>query len=74
MSFLRRLTVFLCLVAVLLAAINPSASGMLSACLITLFFFVAAVVIVALRRHDESIFLPPSPALSLVASRAPPRA
>ncbi len=72
MSFLRKLTVFLCLAVVLLTAISPSATGMLSACLITLSFFVADVVIVPFCCHAENTLLPTPPVFSLVASRAPP--
>jgi len=71
--FLRRLTVFLCLVAVLLAAVSPSASGALPAWLVTAFFcFIAVVVIVSLARLDEAAFLPASPLIAVVSSRAPP--
>jgi hypothetical protein len=72
MLSLRRLTVFLCLVAVLLAALFPSASNS-AACLVTVFFvFIATVITVAFSRRHETSFLPASPLIAVVASRAPP--
>jgi hypothetical protein len=73
MFSLRRLTVLLCLVAVLLAALSPSAFGN-AACLVTVFFyFIATVVTVLISQRDETAFLPASPLLAVLASRAPPR-
>jgi Zn-dependent protease with chaperone function len=72
MLSLRRLTVFLCLVAVLLAALSPSASGN-AVCLVTVFFyFIATVVTLAFCRRNETEFLPSSPLIAVLASRAPP--
>jgi hypothetical protein len=72
MFSLRRLTVFLCLVAVLLAALSPSASGN-AACLVTVFFyFIATIVTVLFFHRDETAFLPRSPLIAALTSRAPP--
>ena len=72
MFSLRRLTVFLCLAAVLLAALSPSAPGN-AACLVTVFFyFIATVVPVLFSHRNETPFLPASPLIAVLASRAPP--
>lgn len=68
----RRLIAFLCLVAVLLAAITPATSGLFLAILVPLLLFVAAVVIVPIGREPESGDAPAFLFLSIVTSRAPP--
>lgn len=70
----RRLIAFLCLVAVLLAAITSATSGLFLAILVPLLLFVAAVVIVPIGREPESGHAPAFLVLSVVTSRAPPNA
>ncbi len=70
----RRLIAFLCLAAVLLAAIAPTASGLFLAILVPLLLFVAAVVIVPIGREPEGGDGPAFLFLSVVTSRAPPNA
>jgi len=74
MFSVRRLIAFLCVVAVILAAITPGAPGLLWAILVPLLLFVAAVVIAPIRRESENSDAPAFPFLSVVTSRAPPTA
>jgi hypothetical protein len=69
----RRLIAFLCVVAVLLAAVSPVAPGLAWAILVPLLLFVVVVVAPAVRDLDD---LDPatSPFLSALPSRAPPLA
>jgi|CZKR01.1.fsa_nt_gi hypothetical protein len=74
MFSVRRLIAFLCVVAVILAAITPAAPGLLWAILVPLLLFVAAVVIAPISRESENSDAPAFPFLSVVTSRAPPTA
>jgi hypothetical protein len=74
MFSLRRLIAFLCVVAVILAAIAPAAPGLLWAILVPLLLFVGAVVIAPISRESENSDAPAFPFLSVVTSRAPPNA
>ena len=49
----RRVFVFFCLAALLLAALTPGAAGLPLAILVTLWFFIAVVVSVPLPHIDE---------------------
>jgi hypothetical protein len=69
----RRLIAFLCVVAVILAAMTPAAPGLLWAILVPLLLF-AAVVIAPISRETENSDAPAFPFLSVVTSRAPPAA
>jgi len=68
----RRLIVFFCLVAVLLAAIAPSSPGVFWAVLVPLLLFVASVVITPISRKSEKNNAPAFPFFSVPTSRAPP--
>jgi hypothetical protein len=74
MFSLRRLIAFLCVVAVILAAIAPAAPGLLWAILVPLLLFVGAVVIAPISRESENSDASAFPFLSVVTSRAPPNA
>jgi uncharacterized protein (DUF58 family) len=74
MFSVRRLIAFLCVVAVILAAITPAAPGLLWAILVPLLFFVAAAAIAPISRESKNSDAPPFPLISVVTSRAPPTA
>jgi hypothetical protein len=74
MISLRRLIVFLCVVAVLLAAMSPAASGLHCAILVPLLLCVAVIVLTAMDRGSDEVCLPVFPVLSSLSSRAPPSA
>jgi hypothetical protein len=74
MLLMRRLIVVLCLVAVISAALAPSAHVLSAAILVPLLLFVATIVIVPIRFERENSTLPASPCLSFATSRAPPSA
>jgi len=69
---LHRLLAILCLLAVLLAALTPAASGFLLAFLIPLLFMFAAIVAVPARIADERVHLPLLPNLPVFSSLPPP--
>jgi len=68
----RRSIALVCLVAFLLAALVPVASGLPFAYLAPLWLFFAAVVCVALVRPADDRNLLPVPFFSILPSRAPP--
>jgi hypothetical protein len=74
MSFLRRLIAFLCIVAVLLAAMSPVASGLVPAILVPLLLCIAVVVLATVARKSDEVYFPALPILASLASRAPPSA
>lgn len=74
MFSVRRLIAFLCVGAVILAAISPAAPGLLWAVLVPLLLFVAVVAIAPISRESENCDAPAFPFLSAVTSRAPPTA
>lgn len=72
MFSLHRLVAFLCLVAVLLAALTSVSPGLFWAILLPLLPFVAAIIIAPIGRERECGNVAAYPFLSVVASRAPP--
>jgi hypothetical protein len=70
----RRLVGFLCVVAIILAAVAPSTTGLLLAILVPLVLFDAVAVIVQKSREGEDSQATAFPFLSVVTSRAPPNA
>lgn len=72
MISLRKLFAFVCLVAVLLAALTPVSAGLLWAILVPLLFVVGAVSIVWAERQPQEIGTPTLACLPIVASRPPP--
>ena len=74
MFSLRKLIVFVCLVAVLLVATAPTASALFNACLVTLIFCSCLQLIAAVHSETEGRFLPQSGWTTILGSRAPPAA
>ena len=74
MFSLRKMIAFLCVVAVMMAAIALTAPGLFWAILTPLLFFVSDVVIAPIGLENQNSDGPASPFLSLVTSRAPPNA
>jgi MFS superfamily sulfate permease-like transporter len=74
MTSLRRLIALLCLVTILVVAINPLAPGIFVALLVPLFFFLASVANVVPAPTSENEETPAVPFLDAVASRGPPHA
>ncbi len=72
----RRVVAFLCLVAILLAALTPASasSGLFAAILVPLWFVFAAVVIRPLRCSAEEWIAPAFPLLPVLTPRPPPAA
>ena len=68
----RRFIVFLCLAAVLLAAMSPSASGLLLAVFAPIWFVFAALASVPLGQIPERRIAYQVPFLPLVTPRPPP--
>jgi hypothetical protein len=67
----RNLIIWLCVAAVLFAALTPAASGVLGAILVPFWLFVA--VIVSFRFREISKFCcPQAPLLAHATGRAPP--
>ena len=73
-SFLStsRAIAFLCLAVLLIVALIPSASGLLSFVLIPLWLFFAAIVTLSIRPPVEHCAAQQIPFLSILPSRAPP--
>jgi len=71
MFSLRRIVAFVCLAAVVLAAIAPSAPGLLWALVVPLLLF-ALLEAVPAECEVESVVIPTSRFVSLLSSRAPP--
>lgn len=69
----RRLIVYICLMAVFLAAISPGSSGLVCAILVPLLLFIATVIVPRVGESESSV-APACPIFSAVPSRAPPRA
>ncbi len=69
----RKLIAFICLSAILVAAIAPSAAGLLWAIVVPLLLFGLLEIVSALR-PDESADLPTVLFHPLLPSRAPPLA
>jgi hypothetical protein len=67
----RKLVAVLCLAVVLVAALTPSASGLLHAILVPAWVFVAAILVFSIREIADKGPQPP-PFLAVLASRAPP--
>ena len=73
MSSLRKLLTFVCLAAVVLAAVTPISAGLFWAILVpVLVSFDAAIVVWAEPQPDDS-GTPIFASFSVIASRAPPR-
>ena len=72
MSSGRRLVAFLCVVAVILAAIAPASPGLCWAIFVPLLFSVAVVFVAPVDRELENSSVPAFPFLSVLTSRAPP--
>jgi hypothetical protein len=72
MFSVRRLIAFVCVVAVLLAAMSPVAPGLHWAILVPLLCCIAVVVLVPLNRESNDILTPAFPVLSALVPRAPP--
>jgi len=70
----RRLIALVCLAVVLLAALAPGASGLPVALLAPFWLFFGLILSVPERREGEACDPLAFPALSVVPSRAPPRA
>ncbi len=68
----RKLCVFCCLVAVLLAALTPVSAGLFWAILVPLLFVVGAVSIAWAERQADESGIPTLAFLPVVASRPPP--
>ena len=68
----RRLIVFLCLAAILLAALTPAAYGLFFAILVPLWYFLALIVSVHIRRAAEGGNKRQFPFLPVVTPRPPP--
>jgi hypothetical protein len=72
MISMRKALAFFCLVAVLLAAVNPASASLFSAALVPLLFVVGAVAIVWAERQSEKSYSPTLSCLPVIGSRAPP--
>jgi hypothetical protein len=68
----RKLVSFLCLAAVLFAALAPASPGLLWAVVIPLLLLVGTVAVVASVRPDEGTAPPSLPYLDILTARAPP--
>jgi len=71
-SHVRRVFVFLCLAALLLAALTPGAAGLPLAILVTLWLLIAVVIAVPLPHVDEQDHTQQTLALSAFSPRPPP--
>jgi hypothetical protein len=71
---LRRLIAALCLVTLLVAAINPIAPSLFVALLVPLFFFLAPVSDAVPGPKPENDEAPAIPFLAVFSSRGPPQA
>ena len=72
MISMRKLIAFLCLAAVVLAAMTPVSAGLFYAVVVPLFFVVGIVVTVWAERQSEVSTIPTLLCLPVIASRAPP--
>jgi len=68
----RQLVVIVCLLAVLLAALTPSAYGMLFAILVPIWFFFAVILSVPIYIADQTTDPREYPILGRLSPRPPP--
>jgi hypothetical protein len=71
-SRFRRIAIFLCVAALLLAAFTPAAHGLPFAILVTLWFWVAITLSFRLRYIDKQSHPQPALALPAFSPRPPP--
>jgi hypothetical protein len=72
-SYIRRIAFFVCLAAVLLAALTPGMAGLPFAILVPLLFFIAIVLSVPLPCIEEQTYTPQAFALPVFSPRPPPK-
>jgi len=72
MSYTRRALVFLCLAAILCAALAHVGTSLLIASLAPIWFFLASVVGLSVSGIDEPYDTQPSPVLPVFSPRPPP--
>lgn len=70
----RKLLAFVCVVAVLLAAMSPVAPGLYWAILVPVLFCIAVVVLAAKGHEFDDLATPVFPVLLVLVPRAPPNA
>lgn len=74
MISLRKFLTFVCLVAVVLAAVTPVPAGLFWAILVPLLLFFDAAIVLWAEPQPEDGGIPTLVFSSAIASRAPPRA
>jgi hypothetical protein len=74
MISLRKFLTFLCLAAVVLAALTPVSAGLFWAILVPLLLFFDAAIVLWAEPQPEDSGIPTLVSLYAIASRAPPRA
>jgi len=74
MTLLRRVIALVCILAILLAVVSPSAYTLLAACIVALVFLSLAIATDRPGRQAETAFSPASYWFAAIPARAPPKA